>query len=42
MTEPEFEGKPCFIDSFYNKYRVIELNKEIMKKSSEVRSRHTF
>ena len=30
------------IDSFYSKYRVIEFNKEIMKKASQIRSQHSF
>jgi len=30
------------IDSFYNKYRIIELNKEIIHKASVIREQHNF
>lgn len=32
----------ALIDGFYNKYRVVEFNKEIMRKASEIRSQHAF
>lgn len=39
FSEEQIRG---LIDSFYNKYRVIEFSKDIMHKASEIRSQHTF